>query len=46
MKQIYNQISGFNELAYKEGVLVYKEAQILIDYQSFRTLYTRKVFAK
>ena len=33
MKQIYNQLSGFNELAYKEGVLVYKEAQILTDYQ-------------
>ncbi len=38
MKQIYNQLSGFNELAYKQGVLVYKEAQILVDYQMFRNL--------
>ena len=38
MKQIYNQLNGFIELAYKQGVLVYKEAQILIDYQSFRRL--------
>jgi len=38
MKQIYNQLSGFNELAYKGAVLVYKEVQILIDYQSFRSL--------
>ncbi len=38
MKQIYNQLSSFNELAYKEGVLVYKEVQIFIDYQRFRCL--------
>jgi len=38
MKQIYNQLSVFNELAYKQGVLVYKEAQIWIDYQPFRSL--------
>ena len=46
MKQIYNQFSGFKELAYKEGVLVYKEVQILIGYQCFRSPYTRKVFEK
>ena len=33
MKQIYNQLNGFNELAYKQDVLVYKEAQILTDNQ-------------
>lgn len=38
MKQIYNQFIGFNELAYKEAVLVYKEAQVPADYQSFRSL--------
>ena len=38
MKQIYNQLSGFNELAYKGAVLVYKEAQTLVDYQIFRSL--------
>jgi len=38
MKQIYNQLIGFIELAYKQGVLVYKEVQRLIDYQSFRHL--------
>lgn len=38
MKQIYNQLSGFNELAYKQGVLVYKEAHVSIDYQVFRSL--------
>ena len=38
MKQIYNRLSGFNELAYKQGVLVYKEAQIRLDYQLFMSL--------
>jgi len=38
MKQIYNQLSGFNELAYKQDVRVYKEAQILTDYQQISNL--------
>ena len=46
MKQIYNQLSGFNELAYKQGVLVYKEVQILFENQAVTTLYIPKGFAK
>lgn len=46
MKQIYNQHSHFNESAYKGDVRVYKEVQIIIDYQQVTNLCKQKVCAK
>jgi len=46
MKQIYEHHEGFNELAYKGGVLVYKGVPIMIDYQLIKNLCMQKVFEK
>ena len=36
MKQIYEHNEGLIELAYKQGVLPYREILIFADYQSIR----------
>jgi hypothetical protein len=46
MKQIYKQHIGFNESAYKEGVRVYKDALITIDYQIVTNLDMLMVYVK